>query len=216
MQAQPSSSSRLRGNHMYGYCDGALAADQLAAVAREVVAADRLGPHQLSRAFGGARGYSLVFTRDGIGAALAALPGLAPYLGLALRPSCNAFYLNPLVIDDGGAVDAHVDCSITPLVGERVCPLLVSVLYVEVPALRPGEGELVLTEVAEDGGARSVRVVPRSNRLVLFRGDLQHEVTRGTAGARRASLVCEQYRLPAEQLARIPTFTSSHGGTSHA
>jgi hypothetical protein len=193
------------GNHMCGLCDDALPTEELAALTHDVLSPQRLGPHQLSDAFGGARGFSVVFTQLGIPSLLAELPGLGAYVRLALRPSCNAFYLNPLVIEDGGRVDAHVDSSLSPLAGQRVTPVLVSVLYLEVPPLPAGNGELVLTEIA-DGRPRSMRVPPRVNRLVMFRGDLEHEVTPGANGARRSSLVCEQYRLPPDQLARIPAF----------
>lgn len=196
----------MRGNHMYGLCDEALQSEELAAVAREVLSPAKLRPHQLSMAFGTARGVSVVFTRQGVDKLLAQLPGVAPYLKLALRPSCNAFYLNSLVIDDGGHVGAHVDSSLSPMVGQRVTPLLVSVLYLEVPSLPPGQGELVLTELDQEGQSRTSRVSPRTNRLVIFRGDLRHEVTPGVNYERRSSLVCEQYRLPDHQLARVAAF----------
>ena len=136
---------RFVGNEMYGYRDDAFSAIELDCLARAVLATQHLGTHQLSAAFGASRGYSIAFRRDGLSSVLEELPNLAPYLREALRPSCNAFYLNPLVIEDGSAVAQHIDCSLSTYAKTLLHPRLVSVLYLQVPSLANGEADLVLT-----------------------------------------------------------------------
>jgi 2OG-Fe(II) oxygenase superfamily len=102
-------------------------------------------------------------------------------------------------------VGRHIDATLQGPSGvPDATPQYVSVLYLQVPERAKG-GELCLMH--DDAPVGEVR--PREGMLLHFRGDLQHEVrpfTGGPEGARRASLVCEQYAFPPEALARIPTF----------
>jgi predicted 2-oxoglutarate/Fe(II)-dependent dioxygenase YbiX len=61
-------------------------------------------------------------------------------------------------------------------------------------------GELVLAN-----RNRSVaQIRPCANTLILFQGDLTHSVNPVNCSGIRLSLVCEQYRLDAEELREIP------------
>ncbi|MEM9489495.1 MAG: 2OG-Fe(II) oxygenase, partial [Myxococcota bacterium] len=145
-------------------------------------------------------GFSVIFRRSHGERAMSALAALAPYLDRATVPEANALYLNALVLGAGAGVGAHVDTSLSSAVGSRVHPVVVSVLYVDVPGDLRG-GELVLRQ----GGRRVAVIAPTENTLLWFRGDLDHAVTRVRTRELRISLVCEQYRLPPGQLARVPT-----------
>src|SRR5688572_19038709 len=123
---------RFIGNHHYGLCPDAFTAHELAALRRDILASPFLGGSRLSTSFDGTRGFSLVFTRAGLACVRAELPYLAPYLR-TLRPTCNAFYLNPLVMERGAAIAPHVDCTLAPFLGGPVTPSMVGVLYVDVP-----------------------------------------------------------------------------------
>ena len=191
---------RFIGNDYYGLRPDAFEAGELSRLRGELVSSPLLGGSQLSQSFDGTRGFSVSFTRAGLPALAGELAYLAPYLDRVLRPSCNAFYLNPLLMHGGTRVDAHVDASLSMHVDHRLVPLLVSVLYVEVPADLEG-GELVL----ELGDREVGRVAPREGTLLFFAGLLRHHVTPMRSTARRLSLVCEQYRLDEVVLAEIPT-----------
>jgi predicted 2-oxoglutarate/Fe(II)-dependent dioxygenase YbiX len=70
---------------------------------------------------------------------------------------------------------------------------------VEVPKDIQG-GELILAN-----RNRSVACIrPHTNTLILFQGDLTHSINPVTCSGIRLSLVCEQYRLDAEELQEIP------------
>jgi hypothetical protein len=197
---------RLIGNHHYGLCPDAFTSHELAALRRDLLASPYLGGSRLSDGFAGTRGFSLVFTRGGLSCARAELPFLAPYLARTLRPTCNAFYLNPLLMERGAAIAPHVDCTLAPFLGERVTPVMVGVLYVDVPDDLVG-GELVLSDGAREVG----RVAPRAGTLLYFGGRLLHHVTAVETRSTRLSLVCEQYKLPPDALARIPAFELQPG-----
>jgi hypothetical protein len=132
------------------------------------------------------------------------MPALGPFLEKALRPDCNAFFLNPLLIRDGAGVAPHIDLSLSSSIPGVRTPRYVSVLYVDVPKDLVG-GLLRLYE-----GDRAVATItPRPGAMLLFRGDMRHEVTPVLAGAAdmyeaRLSLVIEQYRLTDHQLGHLP------------
>jgi hypothetical protein len=199
---------RFLGNEHYGLCNDAFAGTELSMIRSAVLASPLLGANRLAATFEGSRGFSLVFTRDGIAAVRAEHPYLADFIDRALRPSCNAFYLNPLLLQRGSAVGPHVDCSLARYLGEPRTPFLVSVLYVEVPDDLDG-GELVLC----DGELSLARITPRAGTLLYFAGRLRHHVTSVDTTTTRMSLVCEQYKLPPDLLAAVPTFEAQPGLT---
>ena len=199
---------RFIGNDHYGLCNDAFATTELAMIRSAVLDSPLLGTNRLAATFDGSRGYSLVFTREGIARVRAEHPYLVDFIDRALRPTCNAFYLNPLLLQRGSAVGPHVDCSLARYLGEPRTPLLVSVLYVEVPHDLDG-GELVLNE----GELELGRIAPRAGTLLYFAGRLRHRVTAVDTTTTRMSLVCEQYKLSPDLLAAVPTFEAQPGLT---
>lgn len=157
--------------------------------------------NNLNRDFVQTRGFSVVFRRDGLAQALAAFPFFATFLGAALRPDCNAFYLNPLELEGGSRVDPHIDRSLRAYCKDVATPVAVSVLYVDVPPAMVG-GELVLAR----GKRTLAKVRPQAGLLVQFDGDLTHSVDRVDSKGKRLSLVCEQYALEDWELAAVPAY----------
>ncbi|MCE9637228.1 MAG: 2OG-Fe(II) oxygenase [Planctomycetes bacterium] len=156
----------------------------------------------LNRDFVGTRGFSIVFRRETVARVAREFPYFARYLDVALTPDCNAFYLNPLHLVGGSRVDPHIDRSLRSYCAEVAPPVLVSVLYVEVPPAMRG-GDLVLSRGKKHLG----RVTPSENTIVRFDGDLTHSVERVETDGSRLSLVCEQYRLTPDELDKVPEFT---------
>jgi predicted 2-oxoglutarate/Fe(II)-dependent dioxygenase YbiX len=167
----------------------------------EILSSPYLAASQLSESFAGTKGFSLVFKRSGIGEVERHFPFFQPYLRVALMPDCNAFYLNPLVLEGGTRVEPHVDCSLSDYNQLIAIPIIVSVLYVQVPSDLQG-GELVLQERGNKVG----QIQPQTNTLLYFRGDLTHSVNQVKSSQARISLVCEQYNLSETRLQQIPEF----------
>ncbi|HEX5054680.1 MAG TPA: 2OG-Fe(II) oxygenase [Planctomycetota bacterium] len=181
--------------------EGAFAADYLADLRVQIRGSRYFTVNNLNRDFVGTRGFSVVFRRTGLARVIDEFPWSAPYLEQALRPDCNAFYLNPLQLGAGSHVAPHIDRSLRAYVLDIDPPLQVSVLYVEVPpGLRGGELEL------RRGRKFLGRIVPREGLLVQFDGDLEHAVARVDTPGRRLSVVCEQYLLDDRELALVPEY----------
>jgi hypothetical protein len=158
--------------------------------------------NNLNRDFVGTKGFSVVFQRSGLARVEKQFPFFKPYLDLALQASCNAFYLNPLLLERGSRVDPHVDRSLRSYCKSIEPPTVVSVLYVRVPANMEG-GELVLSCNKRQVG----QIKPKNNTLVYFQGYLTHSVNAVNTQGSRLSLVCEQYSLNESELQHIPEFT---------
>jgi hypothetical protein len=176
---------------------------------RQLKSAILSSPHMrrdnLNRDFVGTRGFALAFRREGRPRLERDHPHFAGYLERVLDPDCNAFYLNPLLLEAGARVDPHIDRSLRGYCKEVAMPLCVSVLYVEVPAGMQG-GELMLSRGKKCLTCRR----PKENELLLFQGDLTHGVARMGGNGRRLSLVCEQYVLEPDELEQIPAYTLEH------
>jgi hypothetical protein len=178
----------------------------LEAIRSAILGSSLLGETNLSSQFSGTYGFSITFQREARSEVTARFPAFAPFLETALLPSCNAFLLNPLLIQNGRGVDRHLDRSMNFYEAHVDGPVAVSVLYVQVPEQLAG-GELRLYH----RGRQVAALAPRQRSLVTFRGDLAHEVAAVEAGApelsaARISLVVEQYRLPEAVLAKVPRF----------
>ena len=157
--------------------------------------------NNLNRDFVGTRGFSIVFRRTAMARVAAEFPWSRAYLERALRPDCNAFYLNPLQLEQHSHVAPHIDRSLRSYVLDVLPPLAVSVLYVEVPAGMRG-GRLTLRR-----GKRFLgRIEPQDGLLVTFDGDLEHAIERVDTPGLRLSLVCEQYALDADELEQVPEY----------
>lgn len=182
----------------------ALTPAQLADLEQAILTSPLLGKNPLNHYFATTLGFSVVFRREALEAVTERFPAFAPYLTQALSPMANAFYLNPLVLPDGGQVMRHADFSLGSYEPTTEPPAFVSVLYVQVPVdLQGGRLRLYLADdrcIAE--------IPPQTGTLLLFRGDLRHEVSHVRASTPRISLVCEQYCLSPEALSRIPRLTA--------
>lgn len=157
--------------------------------------------NNLNRDFVGTKGFSIVFRRSHLAEVERQFPYLKLYLQQALQPDCNAFYLNPLLLQQGSRVDPHIDRSLRSYCETIEPPAVVSVLYVQVPPDLKG-GELILRSHKRQVG----QIRPQPNTLLLFQGDLMHSVNPVTSAGMRLSLVCEQYNLESDQLQDIPEF----------
>ena len=167
----------------------------------EILACPYLAINNLNRDFVATKGFSVVFQRSHIGEVEQRFPFFKPYLDKALLPTCNAFYLNPLLLKEGSRVDPHIDRSLRSYCKAIDPPMAVSVLYVQVPSNLEG-GELVLRNHKQQVG----QIKPHLNTLVYFQGDLTHSVNAVNNTATRLSLVCEQYSLSEDELEEIPPF----------
>lgn len=160
-----------------------------------------LAASQLSDGFIQTQGFSVVFKRSTIAKVEEHFPYFKPYLDKVLKASCNAFYLNPLLLEGNGYVEPHVDCSISEYGMEMTIPNLVSVLYVQVPSDLQG-GELVLQQSEE----QVWHIPPQMNTLLYFLGWVMHSVNPVQTSQKRISLICEQYNLSESRLTKIPDF----------
>lgn len=167
-----------------------------------ILASPYLAINNLNRDFIGTKGFSVVFQRAGLGEVYRLFPFFKRYLDMALQPDCNAFYLNPLMLQAGSRVDPHIDRSLRSYCKTIDPPSTVSVLYVQVPPGLEG-GELILRDRKRQVG----QIKPQINTLVHFQGNLTHSVTAVKTTGTRLSLVCEQYNLIDSELQDVPTFT---------
>ncbi|ACK73655.1 conserved hypothetical protein [Gloeothece citriformis PCC 7424] len=167
----------------------------------EILASPYFSVNNLNRDFVGTKGFSIVFTRSHLTTVQERFPYLKPYLSRALQSECNAFYLNPLLLQLNSRVDPHIDRSLRSYCETIDPPLVVSVLYVKVPPDLQG-GELILRSQKRQVG----QIRPQPNTLLFFQGDLTHSVNAVHSSGMRLSLVCEQYNLDDEQLREIPEF----------
>lgn len=167
----------------------------------EILASPYFSVNNLNRDFVGTKGFSIVFTRSHLTQVQDRFPYLKLYMDRVLQPECNAFYLNPLLLQQGSRVDPHIDRSLRSYCEKIDPPLVVSVLYVKVPGDLDG-GELVLRSDKRKVG----QIRPQTNTILFFQGDLTHSVNPVTSSGMRLSLVCEQYNLDDHQLREIPEF----------
>lgn len=204
MRFQPPWSGAFRLHTFFRRTPDALPPGDIEAIRSAILGSSLLAESNLTAQFSGTYGFSVTFLREALSDVTDRFPAFAPFLDAALLPGCNAFLLNPLLIQNGRGVDNHLDKSMMYYGAGIDCPIAVSVLYVQVPVQLAG-GTLRLYH----RGTQVAALEPRPNSLVTFRGDLVHEVVAVEAGApelsaARISLVVEQYRLPEALLARVP------------
>jgi hypothetical protein len=176
------------------------------AIRKAILDSPLLADTNLSGQFSGTYGFSVTFRKEATSEVTACFPAFAPFLQAALLPDCDAFLLNPLLVQRGRGVGAHIDRSLEFYKVGIGCPVAVSVLYVQVPERLSG-GELRLYHRGEQVAA----LAPMPRSLVTFRGDLTHEVAAVETAAperteARISLVVEQYRVPEPLKAAVPRF----------
>jgi hypothetical protein len=116
----------------------------------------------------------------------------------------NCWYMNLLLVGEGGAISRHIDTTLGREAGvPGRTPEAVTVLYLKVPQVSGGQ-----LEISREQKVKAF-IRPREGGLLHFRGDLAHEVLpvqQLPEGAQRASLVIEQYHFADDALARLPTF----------
>lgn len=200
----------------------ALPREQFAALRDAMLGSPLVGRSTLAGPFQPSRGFAVTFRGErGRRTVESRFPSISPWfhrvLGApsikALRPWWlalqaparvpNAWYLNVLMVSEGGQVTRHLDTTLREPSGSKTAaPEVVSVLYLSVPSRRGGELELW------SGTEEVARVRPRENSAVHFRGDLAHAVRafEKTPGGVRVSVVIEQYHFEPEALARLPEF----------
>jgi hypothetical protein len=196
MQSRQSSGTRC-----YARKVNILSLEYLNELKSAIVSSPYLAASQLSERFTNTKGFSVVFKSSGIPEVVKQFPFFEPYLQVALKSACNAFYLNPLILESGSRVEPHVDCSLSEYGKVWTIPNLVSVLYVYVPEDLQG-GELVL----ENNDQKIAQIQPQSNTLLYFIGSLLHSVNPVQCSETRISLICEQYTLDSDRLQSIPEF----------
>lgn len=189
----------------YRHIPDLLPGEELERLREAILRSHYVADTTLNERFSGTRGFTVVFRRDGIDEVLKHFPEFGAYLYRVLDRSCNAFYLNPLVIRKGARVAPHRDQSLRSWVRpqEPGFPRKVSVLYVQKPEELQG-GSLILHRRGP-----LATIEPRPNTLVEFLGYLRHEVTEVQGQddlPSRISLVCEQYRVPKRILDAVPSF----------
>ena len=178
---------------------GAFRTDYIDKLALALRSNEFVGPSPLGPEFVNTEGFSLVFRRDALAEVISGFPVLEEYLSRVIFDSCNAFYLNPLIMRRSSAVRSHIDCRLIESENIRVIPNLVSILYVRAdPDVKGGN----LTFNVENDSVVSLK--PNSNDLVYFRGDVVHSVSEIKENTTRISLVCEQYNLSQDLLCRFP------------
>ena len=186
----------------YAQKHNVFAVEYLDKLRSQILSCPYLAASQLSESFTGTKGFSVIFKRSGICEVEQHFPFFKPYLQVALKQACNAFYLNPLLLRINSRVDPHIDRSLRSYCKTIEPPVIVSVLYVQVPPTLIG-GELVLHWHKRQVGC----IRPQFNTLLYFQGDLTHSVNAVKTTGTRLSLVCEQYSLSETELQDIPAFT---------
>lgn len=179
----------------------AFSSDYLNKLRGKILACPYFAVNNLNRDFVNTKGFSVVFQRSQLPTVEQQFPFFMPYLEKALQPTCNAFYLNPLLLKQGSRVDPHIDRSLRSYCKTINPPAIVSVLYVQVPSDLEG-GELVLQRMKRRVG----QIKPQVGTLLCFQGDLTHSVNAVEGMGDRLSLVCEQYSLSDGELEEIPAF----------
>ncbi|WP_013334429.1 2OG-Fe(II) oxygenase [Gloeothece verrucosa] len=187
-------------SYYHKYAD-AFSPTYLTELSGQIFACPYFSVNNLNRDFVGTKGFSVVFQRSHLDEVKQRFPYFKLYLDRVLQPECNAFYLNPLLLEQGSRVDFHIDRSLRSYCEIIAPPAVVSVLYVKVPSDLVG-GELMLRSNKRQVG----QIRPQTNTLLFFQGDLSHSVNAVMSPGIRLSLVCEQYNLDDEQLREIPEF----------
>jgi len=185
----------------YSIQRGVLDARSLRGLVDGICRSEYLGKSPLGEEFVNTRGFSVVFKREAIDEVKDRFPYLEPYLEAVVFDGSNAFYVNPLVLNESSKVSPHIDCRLLSPQNIRLIPNLVSVFYAQVSAEMKG-GRLVLNV----GSDNEVTVKPKTNEVVHFLGKVIHSVTEVTNPRKRVSVVCEQYNLEDDVLEVFPYF----------
>jgi hypothetical protein len=163
-----------------------------------ILQSNHFGPSALGREFVNTSGFSVVFKRERLETVVSNFPFFAELLEAALFDDSNAFYVNPLVLDENSIVEEHVDCRYIPESGTRILHTLISLYYAEIDEHMEGGDLVFVTE------GRDVTVKPKRNDIVHFVGSARHYVSKIVNPCRRVSVVIEQYNLDGDSLRAFP------------
>ena len=161
----------------------------------------------LNTRFSGTEGFSIALTRSGVPRLKTSFPLFHEFLEKTTPDRANAFFINPLCINQGAHVAPHVDRSLNTWTRPELppFPIKVSVLYLDVAD--DLEGGTLLLYPPLMAFHRKPRITPQTGLLFEFRGDLRHEVAAVVKSSRaRVSLVMEHYEMPPYLLRKIPEF----------
>ncbi|MFN8578090.1 MAG: 2OG-Fe(II) oxygenase [Candidatus Sericytochromatia bacterium] len=175
---------------------------------KNILESSFLAKNHLNYNFSNTLGFSVIFKKDFKDKVIEKFPFFEKYLDKIIEEPYNAFYLNPLVLSLSGKVDRHIDHSLRSYYLKIPFPERVCVLYVDIPEMSGGNLILYNNEKFLS------KIKPESNKLILFKGDLKHEITTISEidnsfeenNKKRISLVCEQYNLDKYSLSKIPDF----------
>lgn len=165
-----------------------------------------LAKNHLNYNFSNTLGFSIIFKKEFTNKVIEKFPYMETFLNKIIEEPYNAFYLNPLVLPLNGKVDKHIDHSLRSYYLQIPFPERVVVFYVDIPEM--SGGNLIIYN--KDKFLAKIR--PATNKLLLFKGDLKHEITTISEIGNheqpqvRISLVCEQYNLDRYSLSKIPDF----------
>ena len=194
---------------MYVIKEGLFTEEYLSELKHNLMSSPYLARSPLGKEFVDTKGFSIVFTRSELKSVLSEFPYFKPFLDVVLFHKCNAFYINPLILEDGSRVDPHIDCRLIVSENARIIPNIVSVLYVHVEPDIDG-GEFIMNA----GGENENSIKPSTNFLLHFRGNIIHSVNKVRGSCKRVSVVCEQYNLPDSILEAFPSFEIIEGKSS--
>ena len=207
----------------FAYIRRALPPERLQPIRDVLLGSPFVSHSTLGGAFERSHGFAMTFQRDGRDQIEQRFPPLKEYFAQVLgEPAMralqswwgryrnkpvvvpNAWYLNLLLVGEGGTIGRHIDTTLGREAGvPGTTPQAVTVLYLRVPQARGGQ-----LEISREQRVKAV-IRPQEGGLLHFRGDLAHEVLpveEVADGAQRASLVIEQYHFADEALKRLPTF----------
>lgn len=183
----------------YTVIKNVLSEPQRISLINEVLHSEFFGESALGKEFISTKGFSLVFKRSALNDICQSLPYLSVLLSKVLFEKCNAFYINPLVLYGKSKVEAHIDCRLAMPQNIRIIPNLVSVYYADVSSTMKG-GTLVLNSGADN----EIAILPKTDDLIHFLGNVIHHVETVETPQRRISIVCEQYNLDDELISEFP------------
>ncbi|GIW20999.1 MAG: hypothetical protein KatS3mg068_0006 [Candidatus Sericytochromatia bacterium] len=161
-----------------------------------------LTKNHLNYNFNSTLGFSVVFKKNKIDYAISKFPYFDEYIKKIFDKNISIYYLNPLVIPINGKVGKHIDYSLNTYCYNINFPKKVSVLYISCKNINGGNLNLIKRNKI------IATIEPLENKLVIFKGNLKHEVTKviNLDENYRISLVCEMYNVSDSNLEKIPDF----------
>jgi hypothetical protein len=195
---------------------GIFSQEYLNILGTEVLNPKYLKKSNLSAPFKTTKGFDVQFKSEYKDNVIKYFPFFKDYIEEIFSDDVNIFYLNALVLGLDSYVKHHYDQTLMRYSTDFITyPVRVSVLYVDVPEMVGGDFVLYKNERFQKAVKNKVFTVikPESNKLLCFKGSLSHEIlgiteVKSLDKPYRISVVCEQYRVDAQVLKKIPNFYS--------